>query len=297
MERGFDSGSGPEKNLDAGRSLKPYEVPELIWKLVGPYFEGKYGVEFTQTRPIKPVVRPTVVWGIERRYPGQGTNRVLNAKGANFSHYMPKLTEEGYAVGVWTQIQTVIYSFAVFGTSAAEANEVMSDLEQALLESEGPIKKEYPEFTLTFQEQSADISTLVSRTQDETISRILLFQATIPVKYKRLEPVGRNLRMEISVGKTPERQRVKRLNNSSTYYLTVSAGSRVRSIVGVWVSRNGEETLLKENVDYFVRKDGTGTVHIEWNLDYGLVPAVDEDFYVAFTTERTVLVKGRVLED
>lgn len=272
----------PEFYTDTQATLNPYEVPRKLWSILQPYFEKKYNVEISDSFPQKLVDKNIIVWNIFRKIPGGGKFGRTNSQGANFTRFLP-YTPDGMVQEMYTHLQTVWYDFSVFSYSTEVVEQLAWDLELAVLEVAGILQAEYPGLILTFAEQMTD-TTLTWKSQDELIRRVIRFRAEVPIRFVRLVPELRYIEVKERIGRVPTIQKLlTRTTAASTYYVPVQGSEEVVEIYNVYMpSSNGLEGLIKDT-DYYVKYDSNQIAYIEWNDEFGRVPAVGEEFRVDYS--------------
>lgn len=277
----MNSANEPSLYPDTQATIAPHEVPKKLWELLQPYFENKYNIEFSNSFPQKLVSKNVIAWSIFRRIPGGGKFGRANSQGANFTRFLP-MTPDGMVQELYTHLQTVWYDFYVFSTSTEAVEQITWDLELAILEVSGMLQKDYPGLIMTFAEQMTDAH-LTWKSQDEIMQRVLRFRAEVPIRFVRLVPELRMIEIKERIGSNPMLQKLfTRTASDSTFYIPVDPFQEVLSIEFVYLpSSNGLEGLLKDT-DYYVKYDRNQIAYIEWNDEFGRVPAVGDEFRVDY---------------
>lgn len=282
----LDSALSPGDVKDSLATLRPADVPRILWTHIEPYLTS-YNVTFTEAYPRSRVERPTIVWRLKRRIPGISGSPYRHKKGSNFSQVY-KNDDDGNVQHLHTQTFTVFYEFAVYGLSTVEADDLAWDFENALLEAEGPIQSDYAGLKIVFHEQDED-SSLSWRQQDELIVRHLIFEIVVPVRRIRTSPRIRSIQHVYTFGKLGRKERVTRASAELRYDPPVAANEFVVGIDFILLN-TGSTTepykLLHRSVDYEVKKDSNQTVYVEWNDTYGLTPIVGQEFVITYDTSQ-----------
>lgn len=264
---------------DAQANINPYKVPAMIWDLISTYFVSKYKIKVSDLDPQTPVDGVTVVWRVFRRTPGR-VGSSIHGKGPNFTGYRTK-DEDGNLVSVFTQTQTVLIEYMVYGTSTDEVESVAWDLENAVLETEGEIQKVLGGFQISFDQQTIDTS-LSWRQQDDLVIRTVRFEALIQVKYLKSSPSLRSVYLTKIFGRLRlDQQRFTRDTSNTKFYIPVDDDQTVLSVLQVYAISGTTRKPLIMKTDYYVDADSEG-VYLEWIDDYGVTPGVGEDFIVDY---------------
>lgn len=280
----------PEQIEDSLSDFNPYDVPNMIWELIEPYFE-RYKVEITDSYPTKNVTRPTITWAVIKRTPGREGSKI-HGKGSNFAKFL-KVTSEGYVHERHIQQQQILIEYTIFATSTSQVEKIAWDLERAVLETVGVLQERLEGFQLVFDQQTPD-SSMLWRQQDELIKRTIRFSALVPVPYTLLVPELRFIEIVESWGRLAVDNTVLTRNSSDKkYYITVDDGQRVVNISQIYLEANDGWKALELGTDFNLRKDSNQLLYIEWNDDFGKVPTVGQEFRVDY--EITQLVKGHTI--
>ena len=287
----LDRKDPPTSVEDSKVDVNPYEITDLIWDLISPYFVSKYKVDYRESYPSKEVTRATIVSLINKRTPGREGSKI-HGKGENFLKFL-QTTTDGFVQEVYVQQQEIFLEYIVFSTSTAEVKRIAWDLEQAILETVGVLQAKIEGFQLHFEQQMQDSSMLL-RQQDEMIKRSIKFRALLPIKYVRLVPELRFIEVLDSWGSISiSSSGLSRDSSEKNYYIPVQTGQRVNAIKNVFLKSDTypfEWEPLILNTDYYVKRDSDHIRYIQWNDTYGRVPLVGQEFKVFY--EITQIMKS-----
>ena len=291
----IDKNSIPSVLEDTQVDVNPYEVTDKIWNLIEQYFQSKYNVEISESYPSREVTRPTIICVVFKRTPGREGSKI-HGKGYNFVKFLKK-SPDGYVHELHIQQQEIIIEYSVYAPSSAEVKRIAWDLERAVLETVGVLQAEIEGFQLVFDQQTMD-SSMLWRQQDELVKRTIRFKALLPVKYTKLVPELRYIDIIESWGTVDViGAEFTRTSSEKIFYIDVDTGQRVANIRNIFVKESAYPrnwASLFNGTDFFLRKDIDDVLYIEWNSDYGRVPAVGEVFRIDY--DLTQLVKGTTIK-
>lgn len=283
-----DSRLPPEVFEDTQAEINPYEITDLIWNLIEPYFAKKYNVEIKEAYPDKEVVRPTIVAMVQKRTPGR-ENSKIHGKGYNFAKFL-KTTPDGYVHEVHIQQQEITLEYTVYAISTAEVKRIAWDLERAVLEVVGILQKDIEGFQLFFEQQTPDTS-MLWRKQDELIKRTIRFKVLLPVKFVRVVPELRYIDIVENWGVLAVTEELVRSSSEKTYYLSLDEGTNLLNIKFVYIKDADypyEWIMLEKGTDFYVKRGSNNVLYIEWNDEYGRVPAVGDTFRVEYELSQRI---------
>ena len=276
-------------------NVSPYEVPAIMWGFIEKYFVERYKLKLTKTRPQTQVEGPVIAWRIFRRVPGAGKDKVLNARGPNYSH-TESVDRAGFVNTIHTQHHTVYYEFTVYGTSNEEADHIAWDLENALYQVIGLMQEAVPGFHMSFDQQLSD-SDLSWKAQDDLMVRSMRWEAVVPVRYTELVEELRRVHVDLQLGSVTQRAiKFIRTSSSTRFDIPVESGYTLLKIHEITLGNNTGLKTLVLNVDYEVLNDDVTKIpYISWNDDYGLTPIVNQEFRVDYevgkSPERLTLIR------
>lgn len=276
LERG-----DPSKVTDSSSDVSPYEIPRLIWSLIETYFEGNYGVEVKSQFPSSPVQKPTIVWNIFKRTPG-AVGKSRHGTGPSYLT-VKEVDQQGFVHMIFVQTQTVYYDYSVFAPDASMAEDIIWDLERAILETVGIIQQKYTGFSMVFDSQQKD-SSLIGRQQDDLISRHIRFHCVLPIRYGVVKPAVRHIYLDEKWGRQAQFNKLfLRTSSEPTFTIPVSSGQYVVNIKAVSLRDSNDEWVdLSRGTDYLIKKDANDQCYIEWKDEFGRTPALNEQFRIDY---------------
>lgn len=286
-------GRNPQDVEDSNVEVNPYQITDMIWDLISPYFQSKYDIELTEAFPSGEVIKSTIVSLISKRTPGRDGSSI-QGKGHNFVKFL-KTTTDGYVHELWVQQQELIIEYIVFATSTAEVKNIAWDLERAILECVGVMQTKIEGFQLSFEQQTID-SSMLWRKQDELIKRTIRFKVLLPVKHVKVVPEMRTIDVVEGWSMLSSSLIINRDSSSSYYELPVADSKRVTKISHVFVKETAYPFAwapLVVGTDYFIRTKDDNTLYLEWNDEYGKVPSLGDEFRIDYHISHQI--RGRTV--
>lgn len=283
----------PQDVEDSQVEVNPYQLTDMIWDLISPYFQSKYDVELTEAFPATEVTKPTIVSLITKRVPGM-QNSKRHGRGHNFVKFLGT-SIDGYVHELWVQTQEITIEYMVYATSTAEVKNIAWDLERAVLECVGVLQEKIEGFQLSFEQQTVD-SSMLWRKQDELIKRSIRFKADLPVKIVKLVPETRTIDIIEGWSMAASSLVINRDSSSQYYDLPLADNKRVIKITHVFVKEETDPfawTPLVVGTDYFIRTKDDNTLYLEWNDEYGKVPSMGDEFRIDYHLSHQI--RGRTV--
>ena len=277
-----------EKAFDTATEINPWRIPLLLWELMEPYFKRRWKAELVRQFPEEEVVKPTISYRLARITPGGGKDGNVDSRG--FSYESRSTNEQGLVEETQKQFVQLFMDWAVFGTSAEEADDLVWDLFNALNETVGPVIDKIPGTVIAWT--SGGEPALPWKEQDRLKVRSLRYEIRTPLRRKSVLPELRQIVMEDSVGRwLSSRTRLTRTSADEDFQIPVEATQRVVNILTVFLKREGVLYLLKEGIDYRILLEEDLSQSIRWLDGPGATPEVGDEFIVDYEYAPIVLTR------